>query len=68
MALKKNQKRKEEENVKSKPYQSLAWFFTVTLILAATMAAFNMYPYYSYAFTFSNLGWENNQNVYHCLI
>lgn len=58
MALKKNQKRKEEEkNVKSKPYQSLAWFFTVTLILAATMAAFNMYPYYSYAFTFSNLGW-----------
>ena len=57
MALKKNQKRKEEENVKNKPYQSLAWFFTVTLILAATMAAFNMYPYYSYAFTFSNLGW-----------
>lgn len=57
MASKKNQKRKEEENVKSKPYQSLAWFFTVTLILAATMAAFNMYPYYSYAFTFSNLGW-----------
>ena len=57
MALKKNQKRKEDENVKSKPYQSLAWFFTVTLILAATMAAFNMYPYYSYAFTFSNLGW-----------
>ena len=57
MASKKNQKRKGEENVKSKPYQSLAWFFTLTLILAATMAAFNMYPYYSYAFTFSNLGW-----------
>ena len=57
MALKKNQKRKEEENVKSKPYQSMARFFTVTFILAATMAAFNMYPWYSYAFTVSNLGW-----------
>ena len=56
MALNQRQKQKKEE-VKSKPYQPLAWFFTVTLILSATMAAFNLYPWYSYAFTVSNLGW-----------
>jgi len=56
MASNQRQKQKEED-VKSKPYQPLAWFFTVTLILSATMAAFNLYPWDSYAFTVSNLGW-----------
>lgn len=47
----------ETTDIQAKPYQPLAWFFTATLIGAATLAAFNMYPWYSYAFTFSNLGW-----------
>jgi len=47
----------ETKDIQVKPYQPLAWLFTATLIGAATMAAFNMYPWYSYAFTVSNLGW-----------
>tara|TARA_B100001287_G_scaffold91146_1_gene76392 strand:+ start:9572 stop:9832 length:261 start_codon:yes stop_codon:yes gene_type:complete len=47
----------ETKDIQAKPYQPLAWLFTATLIGAATMAAFNMYPWYSYAFTVSNLGW-----------
>ena len=37
-----------------KPYQPLAWFSTACLLLAATMAAFNIYPWYIYAFIVSN--------------
>jgi len=40
-----------------KPYQWLAWTGTTVLLIAATMAAFNMYPYYSYAFTIANGIW-----------
>lgn len=41
----------------TKPYQWLAWLGTTVLLIAATMAAFNMYPYYSYAFTVANGIW-----------
>ena len=40
-----------------KPYQPLAWFNTACLLVAATMAAFNLYPYYIYAFIVSNMLW-----------
>ena len=40
-----------------KPYQPLAWFSTACLLLAATMAAFNIYPWYIYAFIVSNGLW-----------
>jgi len=41
----------------TKPYQSLAWLGTVILLIAATMASFNLYPWYSYAFTLANGIW-----------
>lgn len=44
-------------NLQPKPYQSLAWIATTVLLVAATMAAFNIYPYYSYAFTIANGLW-----------
>ena len=40
-----------------KPSQSLAWFSTACLLVAATMAAFNIYPWYIYAFIASNSLW-----------
>ena len=40
-----------------KPYQPLAWFSTACLLVAATMAAFNIYPWYIYAFIGSNTLW-----------
>ena len=40
-----------------KPYQPLAWFATACLLVAATMAALNIYPWYIYAFIFSNPLW-----------
>ena len=40
-----------------KPYQPLAWFCTACLLVAATMAAFNIYPWYIYAFIASNTLW-----------
>jgi|TARA_B110000285_G_C15051302_1_gene577138 hypothetical protein len=42
---------------KVKPYQGLAWTGTAILLIAATMASFNMYPYYSYAFCLANAIW-----------
>ena len=42
---------------KVKPYQELAWTGTAILLIAATMASFNMYPYYSYAFCLANAIW-----------
>lgn len=42
---------------KVKPYQRLAWTGTAILLIAATMASFNMYPYYSYAFCLANAIW-----------
>ena len=46
-----------ELRTQPKPYQWLAWIGTTILLIAATMAAFNMYPYYSYAFTVANGIW-----------
>ena len=40
-----------------KPYQPLAWFATACLLVAATMAALNIYPWYIYAFIGSNALW-----------
>jgi len=41
----------------SKPHQWLAWTGTAILLIAATMASFNLYPWYSYAFTLANTLW-----------
>ena len=40
-----------------KPYQWLAWIATVSLLTAATLAAFNIYPLYIWAFIISNSLW-----------
>ena len=40
-----------------KPYQWLAWISTIFLLKAATLAAFNVYPFYVYAFIISNGLW-----------
>lgn len=40
-----------------KPYQSLAWLGTAVLIIAAAMAAFNLYPFYVYLFCIANSIW-----------
>ena len=40
-----------------KPSQPLAWFATACLLVAATMAALNIYPWYIYAFIASNALW-----------
>ena len=37
----------ETNDIQVKPYQWLAWTGTTVLLIAATMAAFNMYPWYS---------------------
>ena len=47
----------ETNDSQAKPYQWLAWTGTTILLIAATMAAFNMYPWYSYAFTIANGIW-----------
>ena len=41
----------------TKPYQPLAWIGTVVLIIAATLAAFNLYPWYVYLFCLANGIW-----------
>jgi hypothetical protein len=41
----------------TKPYQWLAWISTICLLKAATLAAFNVYPFYVYAFIISNSLW-----------
>ena len=40
-----------------KPYQWLAWLSTACLLIAAVLAAFNIYPYYIWAFIVSNSLW-----------
>ncbi len=40
-----------------KPYQWLAWTGTAVLIVAASLAAFNLYPYYVYLFCVANSLW-----------
>lgn len=41
----------------NKPYQLLAWISTACLLVAATLAALNIYPYYIFAFIASNTLW-----------
>lgn len=41
----------------NKPYQWLAWLGTIVLITAATLAAFNVYPYYVWLFIIANSIW-----------
>lgn len=43
--------------MEKKPYQWLAWVSTACLLSAAMLAAFNVYPYYIYAFIISNSLW-----------
>jgi len=40
-----------------KPYQTLAWMSTAILILAATLAAFNIHPQYVWMFIVANSMW-----------
>lgn len=40
-----------------KPYQWLAWISTASLLVAAALAAFNIYPLYVFAFIISNSLW-----------
>ena len=44
-------------SMKNKPYQPLAWIGTIVLLLAATSAAFNIYPIYVYLFCIANGIW-----------
>lgn len=47
----------KDQGNQAKPYQWLAWTGTTILLVAATMAAFNIYPWYIYAFIGSNTLW-----------
>ena len=40
-----------------KPYQKLAWTSTALLILAATLAAFNVHPQYVWMFIIASSMW-----------
>ena len=40
-----------------KPHQWLAWTGTIVLLVAATLAAFNIYPHYVYLTVVSNGIW-----------
>jgi len=44
-------------DIVEKPYQWLSWFASIALITSAILAAFNLYPYYSYGFMASNGLW-----------
>jgi hypothetical protein len=41
----------------TKPYQWLAWVGTAALLISATLASFNLYPYYSWGFIVANSIW-----------
>lgn len=40
-----------------KPYQGLAWWSTGAVLLAAALAAYNVYPLYVFMFTVSSIMW-----------
>ena len=40
-----------------KPFQPMAWLGTGVLLIAATLAAFNIYPLYVYLFCLANGIW-----------
>ena len=40
-----------------KPYQWLAWFGTLCVLISAYMASRNYFPYYAYGYIFSNTLW-----------
>lgn len=41
----------------TKPYQKLAWFATVAILISAAMASINLYPLYSIGFIIANTLW-----------
>ena len=46
-----------DTQIVKKPYQPIAWFGTAVLLIAATLAAFNIYPWYVYMFCLANGVW-----------
>ena len=46
-----------DTQIVKKPYQLIAWFGTAVLLIAATLAAFNIYPWYVYMFCLANGLW-----------
>lgn len=40
-----------------KPYQWLAWCGTVSVLITASMASINLYPWYVYGYIFCNTLW-----------
>lgn len=40
-----------------KPYQWIAWMATAALLMSASLAAFNFWPYYAYGFIIANTLW-----------
>lgn len=40
-----------------KPYQKLAWFATVAVLISAALASINLYPLYSIGFIIANTLW-----------
>lgn len=40
-----------------KPYQWVAWIGTAVLLISASLAAFNIYPFYIYGFIAANTTW-----------
>ena len=46
-----------DTQIVKKPYQPIAWFGTTVLLIAATLAAFNIYPWYVYMFCLANGIW-----------
>lgn len=40
-----------------KPFQWVAWMATAFLLISATMAAFNLWPFYAYGFILANTTW-----------
>ena len=44
------------KKLKPKPHQIWAWCSTLTILAGALMAAFGLYPYYSYIFLLGNSG------------
>lgn len=40
-----------------KPFQWLAWIATGILLISASLAALNLYPFYVYGFIMANTSW-----------
>ena len=46
-----------DTRIVKKPFQPMAWLGTTVLLIAATLAAFNIYPLYVYLFCLANGIW-----------